>query len=185
MKKRITIITITIFLILFSIYSSCSANSVNVSTDKDLTKIQPGEEFKIRLKFNLSEDYATIQCKLDFNEDKIEIIQNEAYKDLAKISAGKNVYVATVNRKGDIILNTIEGTKGDNTLEISMKVKENVKLINDKVTVNIIDSTINMEDSKNMYINIGVQSKFNIIYIVALIVIVAIITIIIIKGKKR
>ena len=178
MKKRITIITITIFLILFSIYSSCSANSINVSTDKDLTKIQPGEEFKIRLKFNLSEDYATIQCKLDFNEDKIEIIQNEAYKDLAKISAGKNVYVATVNRKGDIILNTIEGTKGDNTLEISMKVKENVKLINDKVTVNIIDST-------NMYINIGVQSKFNIIYIVALIVIVAIITIIIIKGKKR
>lgn len=185
MKNTIKI-TILSFLILFCIMNLAYASSISISSDKDLANILPGEEFNVKVKLNSDEDLATVQYKLEFDRNKLEIIKDEAYENLAKITIGEDVENVTADAEGNFIINTIKGKNANNVFEFTFRVKENSKLKNDKIVLKKVDSSIELNEEESCLV-IGKQSKMTIYYIIISIVIVIILVILIfiLKNKRK
>ena len=164
MKNTIKIIVLS-FLMLFCIMSFSYASSISISSDKDLTNINPGEEFNVKVKLNSDEDSVAVQCKLEFDSNKLEIIKDEAYEEMAKVDIGEDVENVTADTEGNLIINTIKGKSENNVCEFTFKVKENAKLKNDKIVLKKVDSSIELTEEEkqelNKYIeNNGHNSKY-------------------------
>ena len=148
MKNTIKIIVLS-FLMLFCIMSFSYASSISISSDKDLTNINPGEEFNVKVKLNSDEDSVAVQCKLEFDSNKLEIIKDEAYEEMAKVDIGEDVENVTADTEGNLIINTIKGKSENNVCEFTFKVKENAKLKNDKIVLKKVDSSIELTEEEN------------------------------------
>ena len=185
MKNTIKIIVLS-FLMLFCIMSFSYASSISISSDKDLTNINPGEEFNVKVKLNSDEDSVAVQCKLEFDSNKLEIIKDEAYEEMAKVDIGEDVENVTADTEGNLIINTIKGKSENNVCEFTFKVKENAKLKNDKIVLKKVDSSIQLTEEENI-LTVGKQSKITIYHIIIIIgvVIILIILILIIKSKRK
>ncbi len=180
MKKIFIILFINIAIILLT-NTTVNANEVQMYTQDDLTKIGPGDEFSVTIKLESAEDNVTIQCKLNFNEEKIQLIRDEYYEELAKVDIGEDISNVTIDKDGNFIINTLKGREKNNLIKVKFKVKENVKLINEKITLTTISSNVDFKKEEKCLL-IGKQFKVNIILIT--IIIIAIIIAIIIKLKK-
>ena len=184
MKKTIKV-TVLSFLMLFCIISFTYASSISISSDKDLENILPGEEFNVKIKLNSDEDLATIHCELEFDKNKLEIIKDEAYEEMAKITIGQDIENVTADSEGNFIINTIKGKSENNVFEFTFRVKENVKLKNDKIVLSKIDSSIELDEEKSCLI-IGKQSEPTYyIILIAITILLVVIMFIIINKRKR
>lgn len=185
MKNIRRIFFIVLVVILFILIENVQAAQVNIYSDKEPEVILPNEQFYVTLDVKSEEDSVYIKGKLEYDKRNIEIVIDEADEELAKIEVGDAIFNSIVDKEGNFIITTIKGKSEGNTVKINFKVKENVKVKNSKIKINITEATDTSINNSSKEIIIGKKAKISILKMIGCILGLITIIVIIYLYKRR
>ncbi|MBO5349073.1 MAG: hypothetical protein J6A89_04575 [Clostridia bacterium] len=190
MKKLITtIITITMFFVMFVAKVTLASENNSIILESDIKNLKQGEEILITVKCeNVADNGIQILTgKLEYDKSILEIVKNE--DGISGVVESKNDWTTDISAENATFSSNSMNSKNGEIFSVKMKVLKNAESAKITATnLSIVNENYESKELKSNELVIGneKQNKSNIVVIICIIILAVIViaSMVILKNKK-